>query len=489
MKYLIYLIITLLPSLALAQSGMLKGKVIDSDGKSISGASVQARLSGNITKTNEHGEFSMPTILTADTVEISFVGYETFRQFISSGIFHTITLVPKTISLEEVQINTGYQTKAKERLTGSFAQVDNKLFNQQVSPDVLSRLEAITSGLTVVGRATGGQGQIRVRGLSTINGIRDVLIVVDNFPYEGNINNINPNDVESITVLKDAAAASTWGAKAGNGVVVITTKKGKLNQPFTIEFNSNLTVTEEPDLYYQPKIPAAEIIGLEQFLFSKQYRFSDTVNNQRPPFSPVYELLFKRRRGLISATDSAALIDQLKASDIRREFLRHMYGKAINQQYAINMRGGSSKMAWLFSSGFDRNIDNLSATYTRFNLRFENTYMPVKNLQVFSSVYISGSKSKNGKPGYGDLSSSAGVQPYIQFTDENGTPVPFATKYRQAYLDTAGAGKLLNWNYYPLNDYQYVNKTTDLLDILTNAGLQYKLTSYLSVDLKYQYQQ
>jgi TonB-dependent starch-binding outer membrane protein SusC len=489
MKYLIYLLILLLPATAIAQLAVLKGKVVDAGGNSIVGATVQAKLSGKSTKTNPQGEFSFQTMLSADTVEITFVGYETARLLITKDDIPLITLLPKMTSLEEVQINTGYQSRAKERLTGSFAQVDNKLFNQLVSPDVLSRLEAITSGLTVVGRATGGQGQIRVRGVSTINGIRDVLIVVDNFPYEGNINNINPNDIESITVLKDAAAASIWGAKAGNGVIVITTKKGKLNQPFSIEFNSNLTVIDEPDLYYQPKIPPAHIIDLEQFLFSKQHRFSDTANNQRPPFSPVYEMLFKRRRGLISAADSAAFIDQLKKTDIRSEFMRHMYRKALNQQYAINLRGGSSRMAWLFSTGFDHNIDNLSATYNRINLRFENTYMPVKNLQLTSSVYISGSQSKNGRMGYNDLTGSAGVQPYLQLSDENGNPLPFATKYRQAYLDTAGAGKLLNWNYYPLNDYQFVDKKSHLLDVITNAGLQYKFTSYLSADVKYQYQQ
>lgn len=489
MKSLFIFFISFLPAVALAQQATFKGKVVDAGGKMIVGASVHAKSSGKTTMTNEQGEFLLPTILTGDTVEVSYVGYETVRQYIRTGSVYTITLKAGMYELEEVQINTGYQTRAKERLTGSFAQVDHKLFNQQVSTDVLSRLEVVTSGLTVVGRSTGGQGQLRIRGLSTINGVRDVLIVVDNFPYEGNLNNINPNDVESITVLKDAAAASIWGAKAGNGVIVITTKKGKLNQPLTVEFNSNVTIQDEPDLFYQPKIPATDIIDLEHYLFSRQYRFSDTANNLRPPFSPVYEVLFKRRKGLISSSDSAAMIDRLRTADLRNDFLRYMYRKAVNQQYAINLRGGSAKMAWLFSTGFDRNMDNLSATYNRFNLRFEHTYIPVKRLQFSSSVYISGSRSGNGKLAYSDMSSGAGVQPYIQLVDENGNAIPFATKYRQTYVDTAGAGKLLNWNYYPVNDHEYTDKRADLLDIIVNAGLQYKITDHLSMDLKYQYQQ
>jgi TonB-dependent SusC/RagA subfamily outer membrane receptor len=95
--------------------------------------------------------------------------------------------------------------------------------------DVLSRLEDVTSGLIFNRNVEGNTNDISIRGRSTIFGNARPLIVIDNFPYDGDINNINPNDVESVTVLKDAAAASIWGARAGNGVIVITTK-GKRNQ-------------------------------------------------------------------------------------------------------------------------------------------------------------------------------------------------------------------------------------------------------------------
>ncbi len=478
-----------LPLVATAQAPSFRGKVMDADQSPIEGATVRNLSSGKTTTTNSQGVFTLSSFKATDTIEVSAVGYISVRQIINSSELITITLLRKVTSLEEVQVSTGYQTKAKERLTGSFTQIDNKALNQQVSPDVLSRLEAIASGLTVVSKNTGGSGQIRIRGLSTINGLRDVLVIVDNFPYEGNINNINPNDIESITLLKDAAAASIWGARAGNGVIVITTKKGKLNQNISIELNSNLTIIPKPDLYYQPKIPASDIIDLELFLSSKQYRFSDTANTSRPPFSPLYELLFKRKNGLISAADSAATIADWRTRDIRRDYLHYMYSPATNQQYALNLRGGTAKMAWYFSGGLDRDMDNLSARYERRSLRFENTYAPVKNLLLTTSVLLTGSSTRNGKTGYSGLSSPAGVQPYIRLADDAGNALPFAVKYRQAYLDTAGGGKLQNWNYYPLTDDQYVHNTTQALDLLLNTGLQYRFCSFLSLDLKYQYQQ
>jgi len=103
-----------------------------------------------------------------------------------------------------------------------------------VSTDVLSRLDAVAGGLTF-SRKLDFNGQYMIRGLSTINSPKDPLIILDNFPFEGDINNINPNDVESVTLLKDAAATSIWGTRAGNGVIVITTKKAKAGQPVSIE--------------------------------------------------------------------------------------------------------------------------------------------------------------------------------------------------------------------------------------------------------------
>ncbi|QKJ30303.1 TonB-dependent receptor plug domain-containing protein [Mucilaginibacter mali] len=134
---------------------------------------------------------------------------------------------------------------------------------RSIGTNILDRLDGITSGL-IFRRSdintsvfTGASSNIRITGIS-IRGTStlspslvgtDPLIVVDNFPYEGDMRNINPNDVESITVLKDAVAASIWGARAGNGVIVITTKKGRINQPIKIDFNSSVTIANKPNLY------------------------------------------------------------------------------------------------------------------------------------------------------------------------------------------------------------------------------------------------
>src|SRR5690606_2646704 len=124
-----------------------------------------------------------------------------------------------------------------------------------------------------------GEPELRVRGLSTIESNAAPLIVIDNFPFEGDISTLNPNDILEITILRDAAAASIWGARAGNGVIVITTKQGQYNQPVRISVNSNINVVNKPDLFYsQNYLPSSTVMEIQEELFERNtYRENDLV--------------------------------------------------------------------------------------------------------------------------------------------------------------------------------------------------------------------
>jgi len=189
--------------------------------------------------------------------------------------FRFISLnTPSKSSCPKYIVSTGYQDIPKERATGSFVKIDNELLSRKVSTTTLDRIFDVTSSL-VYTRTTGGLNAVddglpalQIRGASTINANKSPLIVVDNFPFKGNLDNINPNDVESITILRDAAAASIWGIQSGNGVIVITTKKGRFNQKPTISFNSNVTVGDKPDLFYIPTVSSSDVIDVEKKAFA-----------------------------------------------------------------------------------------------------------------------------------------------------------------------------------------------------------------------------
>lgn len=484
--YLVVIFIGLNMTLLYGQQ-TVRGTVTGNDGLPLIGATIKSNT--GFAKTDSVGVFSLKMRENDDELLVSYLGYASkvfLVKDIKDGMLNVILLRDEKI-LDEVNISTGYQSIPKERATGSFDFIDNKTLNQQVSTDVLSRLEAVANGLNV-DKYSADNG-IRIRGANSFSssaGLREPLIVVDNFPYEGDISNINPNDVESISILKDAAAASIWGARAGNGVIVITTKKGKRNETLKIEGNYNVTVGEKPNLNYHRLMSSADFIEMEKFLFGHEYRFSDTSAIGHPVFTPAYEILFKWRDGHISQQETDRMLEELANVNVRDEYLRWMYRPSLNQQYATNIRGGSDKSTWYFSAGYDENRSDLDARYKRMNLSFNNTYNLTKNLQLNTAMLYTQSKNISGRTAY---SPTNGWPVYTQLANQEGEALPVMNAYRQPFLDTLAGGKLLDWNYYPLTDDRYKQTVTNLTDALVNVGINYQPLSWLNVDVKYQYEQ
>lgn len=469
---------------------ILHGKVSDTRGRPIAGASVKEEGRGAIAVSDSSGTFALPVSAQDPLIRISHVLFNPLKEQVqlTSGRTVPFILQPKDFQLEEVQISTGYQTLPKERATGSFSHINAALLNEQVSTDVISRLEAVASGL-VFDRTTSEKNGITIRGVSSVLGEKAPLVVVDNFPYEGDLNNINPNMIENITLLKDAAAASIWGARAGNGVVVITTKQGRMNQPLHLEVNANLTSEGKPDLSFIPQMSSRDYIDMEKFLFANKYRFSDTSSSRFVPFTPVYEILFKQKKGQLTSSQTDGQLNDLASVDIRQEYKKYMYRSPFRQQYSASLNGGSGPASWYFLSGYDRNVSELQESYDRLNLDLRNTYRPLKQLQLSTSVYYTQSKSTGGRTPYGQvMGTSQQLPPYTRFADDQGNALPIARNYRLSYVDTVGQGLLHDWNYYILDDYRHNYSETTLSDAMLNAGLSYIFFSWLKANVNYQYE-
>lgn len=439
------------------------------------------------------GSFQIQLIKLPDTLTFSHVGYETKKVLVTSATGKlSIKLKHSTHALDEVVINTGYQTVKPNEANGAVVAISNKTLNQQAGTNILKRLEGITSGLSFSSGKSNKNPQnttnITIRGLSTINGTLDPLIVLDNFIYEGDIKNINPNDVENITVLKDAAAASIWGARAGNGVIVITTKKGKFNQPLQIGFNADVIVSPKPDLFQRPQMSAADYIDLEEFLFNRNYFNKQILSSPFAALTPAVEVFLKRREGLISKADSAAQISALKQIDGRKEYDKYFYKKALTQQYALQLQGGGSHNSYSFSVGQDFSSDELYNKLNKTNLRADNTFRPTSKLTLTAALNFTQSQAESGRPAFNSVQIYGRQPNYLKFKDENGDPLSVPIAYRERYTDTAGARKLLSWKYYPTEDYKHNTSATRQQEIYAIAGLNYKLTNFLNIDLKYQYQ-
>lgn len=470
----------------------IHGIISDSSGSAIENASVKSISTQTGTFSNTNG-FNIILRKLPDTLLISHIGYKSEYAVVKNTQPLHIVLTPVDDQLEDVDINTGYQKLKPNEINGSYVVIDNRMLNQQTGLNILDRLNGVTSSLLFnVGKHNPNPQSntgITIRGLSTINGPLDPLIVVDNFIYDGDINNINPNDVESITVLKDAAAASIWGARAGNGVIVITTKKGKFNQQLQVDFNTDVIMTGKPNLFYNKQISVPDYINYEQFLFNQGYYDDVFTDYEHPPFAPALQVFEDKRNGLISAEDSASQINALKKIDSRSQYTKYYYRKGVIQQYALNLRGGSRNIGWLVAGDFDKDLNNLRASFNKINLRFENTYRPVKNMTISAGVYYTNSTNKSGLPDYTTLTTpDMQYIPYLNLVGPDGTNVAVPRYYDPRFIDTVGGGKLMNWNYYPLEDYKHNRYVTNTEEILAHIGMDYKIINGLDINLLYQYQ-
>jgi len=464
------------------------GKVFDHENNPLEGATINIEGTRGNVFTDSNGNFRVLTTDTSGTLLISHIGYQTVKVNFSrreAGPF-SIKLESNGVELEEVHVNTGYQTLPKERSTGSFVQVDNELLNRRVSTNILDRLDGVTSGLIFNnnGNKQARQSEIQIRGRATLFANADPLVVVDNFPYEGDISNINPNDVASITVLKDAAAASAWGAFSGNGVIVITTKQGQLKSAPKVGFNANVNIAQKPDLFYTPQLTSGEYIDIEQFLFQRG-AYNNTINNGYAPLSPAVEIFLKGRSGLISSNDSLEMISKLKDIDVRDQLLEHLYQNSINQQYQLNVSGGSQNQRYYFSAGYDKNLPSqIRNSSERITLNASNTYFFLNGkLELFSNILYTAGKSKT-------IPSFSPAYPYDQIADEEGNALRIVRDLRFSYIDTAGNDRLLDWSYRPLdelrNNYQF--SQTDANNYRINLSLGYDVLPHLKAKVLYTYQ-
>jgi TonB-linked SusC/RagA family outer membrane protein len=468
----------------------VKGRVVNENGEPVI-ATVTVKGTRNAVTTDANGYFVIRGVDENAMLIITSVSIEQVLEVkvngkTDLGILNVKTKVT-TGNVVTVEANTGYQKIKPNETNGSIIVIDNKKLNEQTGSNIIDRLNGVTNGMLFnVDKldSRGSNNPYTIRGISTILGIVGPLIIVDNFPYEGDINHINPNDVENITILKDAAAASIYGARGGNGVIVITTKKGRFNQKTKVDLNTNIIITEKPDLYYVPRLSSSDYIELEEFFLNKGFDFNGAVTSSFQALTPAIEVLLNRRNGKISALDSAIQINALRSIDSRKQLDKYFYQNAVINQYALSLSGGSNTLAWLISGGYDKTVSSLDGKNDRINVRVNNTYRPIKNLEISFSVYYTNTTSKSGKR----LPTQLRNAPYLQFADENGNPLSVPSKFRNSFLDTVGHGQLLDWRNYPLLDYKHDIEKSRFDDILASFGLTYRILNAIGINVQYQYQ-
>src|SRR5690606_19656365 len=254
-------------------------------------------------------------------------------------------------------------------VTGAVQVLSRKDLEQQVGVDVLQRIDNMAVGVRFDSKPKepGQKLNVSVRGLSTINGPLDPLIVLDGFIYEGDIANIDPNSIDNITVLKDAAATSIWGARAGNGVIVMTTKRGGGGK-LAVSFNKTTILKEKPNLYEIYQMPSADFIDVEAMLFQNGYYDRQTSRTPYQSLTPATEVFMRKSQGLISAADSALEINRLKSLDGRKAYTDLFAVNPLVDQYALTLAGGSEFNSYSLNGGYTFSRSDRSGHMKKINL-------------------------------------------------------------------------------------------------------------------------
>ncbi len=347
----------------------VKGKVVDESGNPISSATVQVKGTNIGTKTENDGSFELTGVSNNATLQISSVGYTTKDIVIQGNDFLTITLDPSSTDLEAVVV-VGFGTQRKENLTGAVASIQmSDVVESRPITSLSAGLAGQAPGLSVTqgsGRPGSDGGTLRVRGQGTLNNANP-LVVIDG--VVGDMNLINPQDVESISVLKDAASASIYGSRAANGVILITTKRGRNNE-FKVIYNN----------YFSSQKPSNVMTMVSNYanymeLINEGYKNGDP--NANPIFSQEKIDLWRNNENG----------DPLLYPNV--DWVESLFQNKISQNHNLSFTGGSDKIKFFGSYGL---LDNPGiveqATYKRHTGRI--------NLEADIKPWISLGANING---------------------------------------------------------------------------------------------
>lgn len=469
----------------------LTGKVTDEKGKPVAGATVTVRGTNISTATDTNGTFVIKGVDAKATIMVTNVGFEPQIVSLRGKTDLSIKLVVTAQQMKEVVISTGYQKVSPEKFVGSYSQLDSVAYHRRSGMGIIERLDGMVNGVFFTKKGPDPLN-FQIRGISSLGGgdmnsySLKPLIVVDNFPMDArfNLNNINPNDVENITVLKDAAATSIWGVRAGNGVVVITTKKGKYNKSLQVSISSNITVENKPNINYIPRIATSDFIDIEMNLFEQGFYDANLEDTYSWPLvSPVVEILNRRRNNEINEKTAVEEINALRKYDIREDLLEHVYKPSVRQQHYLNLNGGTNQFNYNFSFGFNTISPNIKGSKGSQQYTFNSTtsFRPIKALELQASINYGQGKSKIVPFDY------VSIYPYTRLVDDMGTPIAVPYQIRTAYLDTLSAPGLQDWRYRPLDEIKLNNSTDDDRFLNVNLALNYKISTWLSASINYQF--
>jgi TonB-linked SusC/RagA family outer membrane protein len=459
----VLLLFSLIVTTAVMAQRKVQGRVTGPDSKPIYGATVAVKGTNVATSTSTDGNYSLTLPVNSGVLVFSYVGYEVAEVNISGNTNLTdvsVVMKPQTTSLNEVVV-TGYSSQRKKDITGSVSVVNVNNLKVIPSGTTESLLQGQASGVTVINSGVpGGGSNVRVRGITSI-GSTDPLVIIDGTP--GSLHDLNVNDIESIQVLKDAGAASIYGVRGSNGVIVVTTKKGRPGK-----------AKVSYDAYYGTQRPLKNGFNIASPQETVNAIWSEYKNDGINPSSlvpgpaagqfgngatPVIPDYITPTAGSSANPLTADATYKLYTNQITKtnktgtDWFHEIFQPAPIQSHSVSVSGGSDKSSYLFSLGYFNQQGTLIETYLkRYSARLNTVFNIKDNIRIGENLYAFYKQS----PGFGNLNEGNA----ISYTYRESPLIPiYDTRGNYAGSNSKGFGNPQN----PVANQQrtHLNKSND----------------------------
>lgn len=501
----LFTVLTITPKQVAAANIEVRGVVKSKAGELLIGATIRVKGVQKGTVSNEKGEFVLPDINEGATLVVTMIGF--LPSEFPAAKFVTIELNEDAVGLKDVVV-TGFQQIDKSKFTGSAVTLKTDDVRIDGLPDVSRMLEGRAAGVSIqnVSGTFGAAPKIRIRGATSLNGDNKPLWVVDGVVLEDivNISNdqlssgdpttllgsavagLNPNDIETFDILKDAAAAALYGARAMNGVIVITTKKGKAGKP-VISYSGNFSTQLKPSYKNFNIMNSAEQMSVLGELERKGYLNTNVLDNpDYGVYGKYYSLLNADANGNfgISNTPEAKKAFLLKYAGANTDWFDVLFKNNFLQEHSLSVSFGTDKSQSYFSTSFlSDNGWTVVDKVKRYTLNFRNTYKLSDKLTLGFSTLSSvrqqrapGSLTRQSNPVDGTYGRDFDINPFSYALNTSRTLTAF---------DENGNREFFRRNYAPFNiltelENNYID--LNLIDIRLQGDLAYKITPHIQYD-------
>ena len=457
----------------------IQGFVYDSHNNPLPGSTITIKETGAAFMTDNNGRFEW-VVTEPVTFAFSYVNKQSVEK--PSGIDTAMNVlledIVRPLAPAEVKVFAdGYQQVPKNMAAGAYSAINMAMFNNNPAANFIDRLAGQLPLFSGAPDPTHNTQPSAFRGNTTIYGNRAPLIILDNFPYTGNTSLINPNDIDSITLIKDAAAGAIWGTQAGNGVLVLTTKKGLHHPGKQLSFTEHFTTMGRPDNRYQQGPGASQFVDFEKDIYMRSNYSSPSG------FSPVQDILDRQYKGQLTAYQASQLLEELRRRNTNAEIAKYLQQQGFYQQCALSLSTAAPGIRFYGSLGADINRSNIKGNQANRATSVVQVFLEKKHFEAEFTGRFSRINSAN------NAITLPSTQPYLNLADEAGKPLAIAYQYPLQAIDQLPKDSFQDWHYYPLKELVLYNNATSERLYQAGTHLRYSFVRGLDAEFFYQYTQ